>query len=293
MFLIPVLRCTVNHENNAGVLDICFSADGSTVFSGGCDKAVRMYQLGQAPPNGMSTQIGGHDQPVKGVGYIRSSNLVVSGGWDAKLKFWDQRQPQPVGVFDLPERVYSLDVRDNLLVVATAGRHIIAYDCSGQPREHSRRESPLKYQTRCVSCFPDSTGFAVGSIEGRVGIHYIQKVAGKESFAFKCHRQDSNVYAVNDIAFHPVHGTFATVGADGGVNFWDKDNKQRLKGFNPTQRTIPCAAFNAQGNMFAYASSYDWSKGSMHVQPGNEIFIHAVQDDDIRQKNKKAAGYKR
>lgn len=252
-----------------------------------------MYQLGQAPPNNIPTQIGEHDQPVKGVGYIRSSKLVVSGGWDRKLKFWDQRQPQPAGVFELPERVYSLDVRDNLLVVATAGRHIIAYDCSGQPREHSRRESPLKYQSRCVSCFPDSTGFAVGSIEGRVGIHYLQKVAGKESFAFKCHRQDSNVYAVNAIAFHQGHGTFATVGGDGVVNFWDKDNKQRLKGFNPTQRTIPCAAFNAQGNLFAYASSYDWSKGSSYVQPGNEIFIHNVQDDEIRPKNKKATGYKR
>jgi mRNA export factor len=93
------------------------------------------------------------------------------------------------GVIDLPERVYAMDVRDNLLVVGTAGRHVIAYDCTGQPREAVRKESPLKFQTRCITCFPDSTGFAIGSIEGRVGIHYLTKVAGKDSFAFKCHRQ--------------------------------------------------------------------------------------------------------
>jgi mRNA export factor len=258
------------------------------VFSGGCDKAVRMWQLGgAAPPNNVAQQIGAHDTPVKAVGFLRSSNLVVSGGWDRKLKFWDTRSPNPAGVLDLPERVYDLDVRDNLLVVATAGRHIIAYDVSGQPREHSRMESPLKYQTRCISCFPDSNGFAVGSIEGRVGIHYLQKVNGKDSFAFKCHRQDASVFSVNAIAFHNNFGTFATVGSDGVVNFWDKDNKQRLKGFNPIERTIPCAAFNAQGNMFAYASSYDWSKGSMHVQQGNEIFIHYVLEDEILPKAKK------
>jgi mRNA export factor len=285
-----ILFKQVMHENNSPVMDTCFSADGSTVFSGGCDKAVRMWQLGAAaPPNNVAQQIGVHDMPVNAVGFIRSSNLVVSGGWDRKLKFWDTRSPNPAGMFELPERVYGLDVRDNLMVVATAGRHIVAYDVSGQPREHSRMESPLKFQSRCVACFPDSTGFAVGSIEGRVGIHYLQKVPGKDSFAFKCHRQDANVFSVNAIAFQNQFGTFATVGSDGVVNYWDKDNKQRLKGFNAIERTIPCASFNAQGNLFAYASSYDWSKGSMHVQQGNEIFIHYVQEEEIRPKAKKAS----
>jgi len=34
-------------------------------------------------------------------------------------------------------------------------------------------QSPLKYSTTAISCFPDSKGFAVGSIEGRCGIKYI------------------------------------------------------------------------------------------------------------------------
>lgn len=54
------------------------------------------------------------------------------------------------------------------------------------------------------------------------------------------------VYAVNDISFHPVHGTFSTCGesglegdalnahhprsgSDGTVHFWDKDARTRLK----------------------------------------------------------------
>lgn len=255
-----------------------------------------MWSLGgAAPANGIAQQIGVHDAPVKGVGFLKSSNLVVSGSWDKKLKFWDTRSPNPAGVLDLPERCYAMDVKDNLLVVGTAGRHVVVYDVSGQPREHSRKESPLKYQTRCISCFPDSTGYAVGSIEGRVGIQYVQKVNGKENFAFKCHRQDNNVYSVNAIPFQTQYGTFATVGSDGVVNFWDKDNKQRLKGFGAIERTIPAAAFNAQGNLFAYASSYDWHKGCQHVQQGNEIFVHFVLDEEIRPKSKKSSsgGYKR
>lgn len=287
-------KAKVNHENQAPVLASCFTPDGGKVISAGADKAVRMWQLGQNPPNNTPQQIGVHDTPVSCVGYLPTSNMVVSGGWDRKLKFWDMRQPNPAGSLDMPERVYDLDVRGNLLVVAMAGRHIISYDVSGEPREFTRKESPLKYQSRCISCFTDTTGFAVGSIEGRVGIHYLQKVAGKDSFAFKCHRQESQVYSVNAICFHNQFGTFATVGSDGVVNFWDKDNKQRLKGFNAIQRPIPCANFNAQGNLFAYASSYDWSKGSQFHAPGtpNEIFIHYTPEDEIKPKGKKSSGYK-
>jgi len=287
-------KAQVNHENNSPVLDSCFSSDGSTVFSVGADKAVRMWQLGQSPPNNVPQQIGTHDQPIKSVAFLPATNLVVSGGWDKMLKFWDARQPNPVGTLQLPEKCYDLDVRDSLMVVATAGRQIISYNVQGQPQEHSRKESQLKFQSRCVAAFPDTTGYAVGSIEGRVGIQYVTKVPGKEAFAFKCHRQDSNVYPVNNICFHKGYGTFATVGGDGIVNFWDKDNKQRLKGFPAIHRTITCANFSAQGNMFAYSSSYDWSKGSSHYAPGtpNEIWIHPVLDEEIKSKGPKKNTYR-
>jgi WD40 repeat protein len=47
--------------------------------------------------------------------------------------------------------------------------------------------------------------------------------------------------------FHEDHGTFATAGADGTFNFWDKDSKQRLHAFEasdegldfPSQRALP------------------------------------------------------
>ena len=43
----------------------------------------------------------------------------------------------------------------------------------------SDRESSLKYQTRCIKFFPDTTGIAVGSIEGRVAIEYLDDIGIK------------------------------------------------------------------------------------------------------------------
>ncbi len=41
---------------------------------------------------------------------------------------------------------------------------------SGRPEQE--RESSLKFQTRCVRCFPDATGYALSSVEGRVAMEY-------------------------------------------------------------------------------------------------------------------------
>jgi len=86
------------------------------------------------------------------------------------------------------------------------------------------------------------------------------------NFSFKCHRDgapsapNASVYAVNAISFHPVFGTFATAGSDGGFTFWDKDSKQKLKVFNKQAGPISAATFNRNGSIYAYAVSYDWSK---------------------------------
>lgn len=88
--------------------------------------------------------------------------------------------------------------------------------------------------------------------------HDIQP-ANRSNFSFKCHRKDqlpakdkTLVYSVNDINFHPVHGTFSTSGSDGTINFWDKDAKQRLK--CPSSILLPCSDANKASFPFTQLS---------------------------------------
>lgn len=74
------------------------------------------------------------------------------------------------------------------------------------------------YTALCVNaaCAADKTGYLLGSIEGRVAVHHVEDSVGNtKNFTFKCHRDNNDIYAVNDIKFHPVHGTFVTAGSDG------------------------------------------------------------------------------
>lgn len=123
--------------------------------------------------------------------------LIVSGGWDGLVRFWD---PQGVSVKDdtssieplltlrLPGRVLSMDKSkakqeslkagesmedDRYLVVALSERWVYIYDLSDLPLPkppstmpirdvktdvgayaYQKRESSLKYQIRCIRCFP-------------------------------------------------------------------------------------------------------------------------------------------
>lgn len=93
---------------------------------------------------------------------------VISGSWDKTLKCWDPRGASSqertlVGTYTQPERVYSLSLVGNRVVVATAGRHVNIYDLRNMSQPEQQRESSLKYQTRCVQCYPNGTGIFVDS----------------------------------------------------------------------------------------------------------------------------------
>ncbi|KAJ3088964.1 hypothetical protein HK100_007901, partial [Physocladia obscura] len=79
-------------------------------------------------------------------------------------------------------------------------------------------------------------------------------------------------------------------GGDGTYSFWDKDSKHRLKQFSGIGNTISATAFNHNGSIFAYASSYDWGKGHEHYKQGtaNQIFLYPTKDEDVKPKPAKA-----
>ena len=153
-------------------MSCAWSGDGTKCFSGGADKTVKMIDLAAG---GQTMSFVAHDQAVKSMRWVSTANFqaLVTGSWDKTLKYWDLRSPQPMATVQLPERCYSMDSVGDLLVVGTAERHILVFNLANPASPFKTIQSPLKWQTRTVSCFPNGTGFAVGSIEGRVGLQYI------------------------------------------------------------------------------------------------------------------------
>jgi WD40 repeat protein len=71
------------------------------------------------------------DAPIKSCRWLETpnmTNMAVTGSWDRTIRYWDMRTPTPAATVNLPERVYSLDVKGNLMVVACAERHILIFN---------------------------------------------------------------------------------------------------------------------------------------------------------------------
>lgn len=284
------------YEHEGPILTTRFSADGTKVVSGGADKQIKLFDLASQ----QAQTIGMHDDAVRVVRYVscgpQNTQCVVSGSWDKTLRYWDMRQQQPICTLNMPERVYAMDSSQKLLVVGTAERHVLIINLDSPDKIFKTTMSPLKYQTRSIGCYPKGDGYAIGSIEGRCGIQYIDDMQQKQNgFSFKCQRvnkpgsKESNIYALNSIVFNPQFGTFATAGSDGTFSFWDKDSRHRLKGYPALGATIPVVNFNRTGMLFAYALSYDWSKGyqgnSMNYP--NTVRIHVCKEDEVKPKPKR------
>lgn len=289
-------------KHQGPVLDVCMSPEGN-VFSAGCDNKAMMWTPNPAGGAPQTQQIAEHSAPIKCIAHVPQLPCIVTGSWDQTVKFWDMRQSSPAHQFQLPHKITAMDCRYPYLCVATSNKEVYVYNLAGGIRPLKPGGAPIQsqikaFQTRCLSMFPDCSGFAIGNIEGRVAIHYIDHRQGDKTveFAYKCHRIDAKdtpnktaeIYAVNSISFHNRYGTFATAGADGSYAFWDKDKRQRLKAPTRFNAPISCASFNHRGDLYGYAVSYDWSKGSEHYnkQQSNDVFIHVVKEDEIKPKKK-------
>lgn len=160
--------------------------DGTRLAAGDTDGNLAMLDLRTNPTPGVVANVptipkahasgNGLQGTIKCCRWFQTNgqDYLATGSWDKTVKFWDFNSADPIGTLDCAERVYTMDVKDNLMVVATAERHIHMVNLNDPQKIFKTMTSPLKWQTRTVSCFTDASGFAVGSIEGRCAIQYAE-----------------------------------------------------------------------------------------------------------------------
>jgi mRNA export factor len=64
------------NSHQAPVLCSSWNADGTGVYTGGCDKTVKLWNLA----TNQSQQVAAHDQPIRHCAYIPEISLLVTGG---------------------------------------------------------------------------------------------------------------------------------------------------------------------------------------------------------------------
>lgn len=288
------------YEHRAPVTDICFGRDDNEAFSCGLDWEVRRIDL----ETGDQTVLSTHDQGVRNVIFDARHNLLISGSWDGTLHLHSLDRPGTFSTVKLDAKVFSMSVSETKCVVAMANRAVNIYELDAlakaagqgevvQVEPWQRRESSMKYMTRAVACMPNDAGYASSSIEGRVAVEWFDPSdeSQQRKYAFKCHRQNVDgqdvVYPVHALAFHPVHGTFASGGGDGVVALWDGVNKRRIRQYQKFPASISTLAFSGDGKYVAIGVSPGFEDGQDDIADGAiKVFIRELAENEAQGKKR-------
>lgn len=270
------------------VLSASWKNDISSIFLGGCDNQVKLWDL----QSNSVRQIGTHSAPVREVLWCEQISHAISGSWDSTVSFWDSRSPTPTSTVNVGGRVFGMSLRYPLLVAILSDKKHAVWNLQwlqqGRNQPDIMTDTNVKVQFKSVDCYNDGNGFSIGLIEGRCAMKKInqQTYKAENDFTFKCHRDNSSqsAFAVNSIAFNSAHGTFATGGSDSVIIFWDRFAKQCLKTFTGLDGPVTAMDFKMDGSLFAYATGYDWAKGAEGAGGVQPKISYRVSSEDSKPK---------
>lgn len=273
---------TTTHE--LPILTMSFSPDGR-VFYGGCSKTAVMWDLNSSN----KAVVASHDLPVSCLDFVTlpqaMGQLLVTGSWDGKLRWWDLRQQNFVKEENLGEPIFALDAQKTAPMMGVAtGRLVHIYEVQ-QMRKVQELKPPdvMKFNLRCIACAPQFDGVGIGSSEGRVSFINMKEAPG---CTFKAHVTTEKTHLIlnqaNFCVHHPILPVLISGGGDGNLNIINRTERKIVKSLPCEQKVnnlpIPISAgdLNADGTLLAYAHSYDWAMGksgyrnqptSVHIRP--------------------------
>ena len=301
-------------EHRAPIMDTCFGADDNTAYTAGLDWDVVQIDL----ESGRKQVLSSHEQGVKSVVYSAKHSLLISASWDSTLHVHimsNNKLAHAPSTISLPSKPFSVSLTETKLVVAMASRTIYIYDLASlklltsqaapsaetanenvlEIEPWQQRESSLKFMTRAVCCMPNDGGYAISSIEGRVGVEWFDPSPDSQArkYAFKCHRQTEGdadvVYPVNALAFHPVRqSTFASGGGDGFVVLWDGQSKRRIRQYQGYSSGVSSLAWSSDGKFLAVGVSPGFEDGREEIAEGAvKVYVREVTDAETKGKASK------
>lgn len=96
----------------------------------------------------------------------------------------------------------------------------------------------------------------------------------------------NTVYPVNTLAFHPIHGTFASGGGDGSIAIWDPSARKRVKYYAPEfGGSVACLGFSVDGRWMGVAvSEGDDGSGAVEGRGGGKVVIRELGENEGRRK---------
>ncbi|ALG10931.1 WD40 repeat domain-containing serine/threonine protein kinase [Kibdelosporangium phytohabitans] len=89
------MRILPGHDRLA--METAFTPDGRTLATGGADRMIRLWRVGDGQPVGVLT---GHDSPIRRIRFAPDGRTVLTASQDTVLRLWEFPSGQPLARLD-------------------------------------------------------------------------------------------------------------------------------------------------------------------------------------------------
>jgi hypothetical protein len=210
------------------VLCLAVSPDGKTLAAGGCDRAVRVYDLSEGLDKAKLAQtVENHADWVLGCALTADGKYLVTAGRDKTAKVWDLKAKESVVTF--PEHqniVYGVAVKADGSVGFSVGadRNIRTWKPNGEGKQVKASGGHADDIFKVIAA-PKGTVLATSSADKTVRLWNLESLAATKTLS----GLTDYVYA---IAFSADGELVAGGSYDGEVRVWKVSDGTVVKGWN-------------------------------------------------------------
>jgi serine-threonine kinase receptor-associated protein len=199
-----------------------FSKDCKTLYTGGQEKKLRMYDLNKPEAGPQITEALGQGTTISRIVCLPDENLLLSyTSEDKGIRVWDRRTFETVKTLETDAAVTSMSITlDGSVVTSTAGKVAQFWDSSSLEVIKSHT---MERTLNCISYDKAGERFVTGS-STELWVRGYEFESGKEIVCNKGHHGP-----VRSLAVNPSGSSYASGSEDGTLRIWDWPGKKAEK----------------------------------------------------------------
>ena len=160
------------HAQAGDLLEVAFSADGTSVATGGWGETVTIWDARSLQRRHTLT---GHTDRIMGLAFSLDSQLLISGSKDATARIWNPQTSELVGIFrGHRDRVRAISFHQGDLV-ATGSRDGTIKVWHARSLELVASLAPRRGFVTAVAFHPDGSSMTFGTSDGTLGTWNIRQ----------------------------------------------------------------------------------------------------------------------
>lgn len=249
------------HEG--GVLDICFSADGSRLASASSDNTIRIWDCQSGSE---LTVLDGHGSHVRALSFLDDGTRIVSGSRDGTLKIWDlAKGSELLSLQGHQGSVYDIAVSPNERAFASAGEDglVKLWDA----RDGKEIETLAGHASYVLSLAFSPSGLKIASTSGKNTVIIWDLKSASVVGELIGHKGP-----LKNVSFSPDGSRLVSSSMHGDMKIWDSDSYDELRTLPIRGATDMCFTPNGMQVLYSTGKAIEFWDGRNKLQESRRFY---------------------